>query len=83
MEHGLRCNDIKCRVELRETALVTTCRYSNRLEPNSRAIVAEPKTLTVIYFVLTASAALVSTGLPLNTGGVQHVRHSCRDPTTP
>ncbi|KUI68396.1 E3 ubiquitin-protein ligase CCNB1IP1 [Cytospora mali] len=27
MEHALRCNDIKCRVELRERALVTTCSH--------------------------------------------------------
>ena len=27
MEHAVRCNDIKCRMELRERALVTTCRY--------------------------------------------------------
>ncbi|KAG8167496.1 hypothetical protein KVR01_003185 [Diaporthe batatas] len=27
MEHALRCNDIKCRVELRDRALVTTCSH--------------------------------------------------------
>ncbi|KAJ0113976.1 E3 ubiquitin-protein ligase CCNB1IP1 [Diaporthe amygdali] len=27
MEHALRCNEIKCRVELRERALVTTCSH--------------------------------------------------------
>lgn len=29
MEHALRCNDMKCRAELRERALVTTCRQAD------------------------------------------------------
>lgn len=41
MEHALRCNDIKCRVELREQALVTTCRYTASFQHNSRVLVAE------------------------------------------
>lgn len=36
MEHALRCNDIKCRVELRERALVTTCRYCPFLASSAR-----------------------------------------------
>lgn len=83
MEHALRCNDIKCRVELRERALVTTCRYSPFLAYVHGVIVAESKYSTVISFVLTASAAPVSTGVHLNNEDVQHVRHNCRDPTTP
>ena len=29
MEHTLRCNAMKCRKELNELAVVTTCRYIN------------------------------------------------------
>ncbi|KKY36006.1 putative e3 ubiquitin-protein ligase ccnb1ip1 [Diaporthe ampelina] len=38
MEHAVRCNDIKCRKELRERALVTTCRYTQLPRPDDAMI---------------------------------------------
>lgn len=37
MEHALRCNDTKCRLELRERALVTTCSHIFCVECASRS----------------------------------------------
>lgn len=88
MEHALRCNNMKCRAELRERALVTTCRYSiffpsQRGGHVHRTDSRPDQWVIVTYSALTVAALQVSLAQLETVAFARLARPSCRDLTTP
>jgi hypothetical protein len=71
MEFVLRCNDLKCRSQLRDRAVVTTCRYVRSSTPVRLEMLIRP----VMYFVRRAQTLAVSRGRQTRIDRVQHVLH--------
>lgn len=69
MEFVLRCNDLKCRAQLHDQAVVTTCRCVNNLK---MALTLSSHHI-VMSSVRNAPTPLVCQYQKMRTGAVQHV----------
>lgn len=78
MEFVLRCNDLKCRTQLQDRAVVTTCRFVvHRIHMGPLAEVSN----IAMSFARDAQTRPAFQGLRMHIGHVQLVAHHFTTPT--